>query len=340
MSRSYKCMPGDEFGNDKFKLIPIRDIDKYSIMQWRNEQIDVLRQEKILTKENQDKYFKNVVDKLFEQDNPNQLLFSFFEKDVLIGYGGLVHIDWVNKNAEVSFLTETIRNKAQGQIITDWKNFLITLIKVISLHLNLIKVYTYAFDLRPFLYSAFIESGFIEEARLKKHVVVAGNTHDVVIHSCFLKCIMFRMAEQGDMSLYFDWANDKEVRANSYHPGEIDPESHRKWFHDKIAAPSCTMYMFSTFDKIPVGQVRIESFDDEIIIGISIDKGHRGQGLSTKMLLMATNHYFELNPDKEIVAYIKTENVSSYKSFIAAGFIEGKMLDVMGIESYKLVKHL
>ena len=44
-----------------------------------------------------------MVKKQFKEKQPNQLLFSFIENNLLIGYGGLVHIDWTNKNAEISF---------------------------------------------------------------------------------------------------------------------------------------------------------------------------------------------------------------------------------------------
>lgn len=47
-------------------------------MKWRNEQIYHLRQAKPLTKEDQNAYFENVVAKLFEDDHPNQILFSVF----------------------------------------------------------------------------------------------------------------------------------------------------------------------------------------------------------------------------------------------------------------------
>ncbi|GAK91039.1 putative ribosomal-protein-serine acetyltransferase [Nonlabens ulvanivorans] len=49
------------------------------IMKWRNEQMYHLRQAEKLTEQSQDSYFKNVVSKLFEQEKPNQLLFSFLK---------------------------------------------------------------------------------------------------------------------------------------------------------------------------------------------------------------------------------------------------------------------
>ena len=38
------------------------------------------------------------------EDCPRQILFSFLHRQQLIGYGGLVYIDWQAKKAEVSVL--------------------------------------------------------------------------------------------------------------------------------------------------------------------------------------------------------------------------------------------
>ena len=59
-------------------------------MKWRNEQIYHLRQAKPLTAEDQKNYFSNVVSKLYDQEKPAQILFSFLKDGKCIGYGGLV----------------------------------------------------------------------------------------------------------------------------------------------------------------------------------------------------------------------------------------------------------
>ena len=66
-----------------------------------------LRQNKILTKDAQENYFNNIISKLFELKEPNQILFSYLKNDNCIGYGGIVHIDWGTKRAEVSFIMDT-----------------------------------------------------------------------------------------------------------------------------------------------------------------------------------------------------------------------------------------
>lgn len=77
MNRTYKNINSDTFINGIYSLVPIRDDDKYDIMNWRNNQLDILRQETFLSIEQQEHYFKTVVDKLFDEEEPKQLLFSF-----------------------------------------------------------------------------------------------------------------------------------------------------------------------------------------------------------------------------------------------------------------------
>ena len=147
---SYKVLKKQLFSLNEYSIIPIRYEDRLSILKWRNEQIYHLRQDKLLTKNDQDYYFKNVVNKLFNMQRPNQLLFSFLKENLCVGYGGLVHINWVRKNAEISFVMDTELEKKYFSI--HWRIFLKLIEQVAFIDLNFHKIFTYAFDLRPHLY--------------------------------------------------------------------------------------------------------------------------------------------------------------------------------------------
>lgn len=185
MYRTYQCLSQLEFANGDYKLVPIRDEDKYSIMKWRNEQIDILRQKEPLTKEKQEWYFSNVVDKLFEDEQPGQLLFSFLENDILIGYGGLVYIDWESRNAEISFLSAMDRNGNENLFFYDFKNYLKILLSIAFDNLNFIKVHTTFYEIKERnLYKKVIEEfKFIQEAELKQHILIKGKLEDILIYS-------------------------------------------------------------------------------------------------------------------------------------------------------------
>lgn len=335
--RNYKCLNQHSFKNGRYELVPISDEDKYLIMQWRNEQIDILRQKQALTKEQQENYFSTVVSKLFDVEFPSQLLFSFLEDGKFVGYGGLVHIDWESRLAEISFLTETSRNKNPEQFLNDWINYLTILKSIAKDHLKFQKIFTYAYDIRPLLYDALQACGFIEEARLKDHISIHDTKKDVLIHSCFLEKLVFRMANAKDVILYYEWANDETVRLNSYNQKQITLEEHSSWFNKKIESGNCFFYLFIS-NGSSAGQVRIDKSGNEVVIGISVDSKYRGKGLSAEMLKQASDHFINHHPGSKIAAYIKETNLPSYKSFKQAGFSDDVKTEMFGEKSYKLIK--
>jgi len=182
--KSYKVLDQQEFTMGEYSIVPIRSKDRFDIMKWRNEQMYHLRQNESLTNEKQDIYFNNVISKLFEQKKPDQILFSFLENDVCIGYGGLVHINWIDKNAEISFILET------SIVDKDFDFHLSLFLKFIegvsSKQLNFHKIFTYAFDVRPEIYPILEKNGFKKEAVFKEHCLINGMFLNVIIHSKFI----------------------------------------------------------------------------------------------------------------------------------------------------------
>lgn len=178
---SYKCLNQQEYTFGDYSIVPLRYEDRFSIMKWRNEQIYHLRQVDPLTAEDQQRYFDNVVVNLYDQQKPDQILFSYLEKGVCIGYGGLVHINWIDNNAEISFIMDT--QLEREHFFEHWSNYLTLLKELAFKELGLHKIYTYAFDLRPHLYTILEANGFNREAILRDHCFFQGDYKDVVIHS-------------------------------------------------------------------------------------------------------------------------------------------------------------
>ncbi len=178
---SYICLKQQEQRIDNYSIVPLRYKDRFHIMKWRNEQIYHLRQARPLTEDDQQRYFDNVVSKLYDTPKPDQILFSYLENDNCIGYGGLVHINWIDCNAEISFIMDT-RLEAE-HFAENWSNYLTMLKRVAFEDLGLHKIYTYAFDLRPHLYTMLESNGFTREATLKEHCCYNGEYKDVIIHS-------------------------------------------------------------------------------------------------------------------------------------------------------------
>lgn len=178
--QEYKILKNNIFQQGDLKLVPIRYQDRYDIMKWRNEQMYHLRQAQPLNEAAQDNYFKEVVSKLFEQEKPAQILFSYLQDDVCIGYGGLVHINWIDKNAELSFIMNA--SLEENYFEFHWANYIALIEKVAFEELKLHKIYVYAFNLRPHLYIALENNGFNKDAQLKEHCFYNGKFIDVIIH--------------------------------------------------------------------------------------------------------------------------------------------------------------
>ena len=75
----YRDLKRQVFSEDQYSIVPLRYKDRMDILKWRNEQIYHLRQEKLLTVIDQENYFKNIVNKLFNKNQPPQLLFSYLK---------------------------------------------------------------------------------------------------------------------------------------------------------------------------------------------------------------------------------------------------------------------
>jgi len=178
---NYKILNNQIYDSGPFSIVPIRFQDRFDIMNWRNEQIYHLRQSTIIKKDDQENYFNNVICNLFNQEKPNQILFSFLEKGICIGYGGLVHINWEDQNAEISFIMNTKLEKNRFHEI--WTSYLNLIESVAFYELKLHKIFVYAFDLRPHLYEVLENSNYTKEAILKEHCFYNNKFIDIIIHS-------------------------------------------------------------------------------------------------------------------------------------------------------------
>jgi RimJ/RimL family protein N-acetyltransferase len=317
-------------------IIPIREEDKYLIMQWRNEQLYHLRQNKLLTKDDQDKYFSEVINPSFFELTPKQILFSFIKDNECIGYGGLVHISWKNRNAEISFIMKTELENENFEIL--WITYLNLIEKVAFEDLGLHKIFTYAFDLRPRLYKALLYCKFNEEARLREQVKFDNKYIDVVIHSKIKSEIYYRKALPSDVKTYYEWINETSVREHSFNSERISWESHVQWFNEKINDPNYNFYIFYDSNENLIGQVRIQLISkNNSLIGVSVDQKYRGQGYGSKIIEYACSAYLKNNPNMIIHAYIKQENIKSKNIFEKSGFEFIENIDYNNFKSYHYI---
>jgi len=178
----YNCLQKNVYLQDSYSIFPIRHDDIQVIRLWRNDQLTILRQKKLLSEQEQEDYFKNVTKKTFNAKNPNCILFSFLLGDECIGYGGLVHIDWNSKTAEISFLNETKRSNKPKIYEQDFAIFLKLIFQVAFLDLNFNKLTTETYEFRNLTIKILENYGFRLEGRLKNHVLKEGKYFDSILH--------------------------------------------------------------------------------------------------------------------------------------------------------------
>lgn len=318
----YVCLKKQDFLFGDYSLVPIRYEDRFLIMKWRNEQIYHLRQARPLTEEDQQRYFDNVVAKLYDNPKPDQILFSYLEKGVCIGYGGLVHINWIDRNAEISFIMDT--QLENNHFVEHWSNYLIMLKDLSFSDLNLHKIYTYAFDLRPHLYPMLEANGFVREATLKDHCFFEGGYKDVVIHSFvnhrydivnYIDCTREQLLE------ILNLRNLDDVRAWMVNPELISEEKHFQ-FVERLKDNPDRLYFAIYRDGFLVGTYNLTKEKDGIWDrGIIANPNTKVKGETAEW---ERNILSELPKQdiKAVTAKVKRDNTRSIKYHEKLGYRE------------------
>ena len=182
-SNGYSILKGFRGKLGTYETSSIQMEDSECIRKWRNEQITALRQNAPLSKTAQEKYFREVVNPQFDQKQPDQILLRFTNENQLIGYGGLVHLNWTDKRAEASFLLETERAKDLELYQSECKIFMNLLMICAFTVLGLNKISTEAYAHREFHVNALEQAGFTREGVLREQVKVDGHWVDSIIGS-------------------------------------------------------------------------------------------------------------------------------------------------------------
>ena len=327
MKTRYHCLKNQEYTIQDFSLVPIRWEDRCKIMQWRNEQMFHLRQDKELTLDDQNAYFENIISTLFDQKQPEQILFSFLKNKKCIGYGGLVHIDWKLKTAEISLLIDTELEKKQFNKL--WLLYL-SLIEKIAFHqINLNEIYTFSYEVRPKLYPVLDQAGFIEKERISNATQIQNNLVDALIHIKRKNELTHRSVQHSDAKLLFEWANDPLTRSSSLNSNKITWKEHLIWFNQKMDNPKTKMFLF--LKKKPVGLLRIDEVNNKLNISFSVDIEQRGKGIGSDIISFVLKKFSE----SDFSAQVIERNIGSHRIFLKNNFI----IDYISGSGNKKVTH-
>lgn len=177
----YKVLRRPDYVLQKLRISTIDDQYIQLIREWRNNQINILRQDKLISKDQQIDYFNKKVFSLYESDLPEQILFNCFYEDQFIGYGGIVHISYEHKIGEISFLLNP--SILPGEYYESIFHLFLTLMNHIAFEeLSLNKLFTETFSSRMEHVPMLEKAGYEREGVRRSHLIINGKTADIYLH--------------------------------------------------------------------------------------------------------------------------------------------------------------
>jgi len=183
----YECLPKRRYQQGNYTLEAVQPEHIEKIRQWRNKQMDVLRQSNPISKDDQIQYYENHIWSELKSDEPKNILLSYKFKDELIGYGGLVHISWEHLRAEISFICNP-KIFGQDKLYRICFIKFLEMIKDLSFNtLGLKRLFTETFSFRKEQISVLIDFGMEIEGVLKSNYKINGKYCDSVIQSVINK---------------------------------------------------------------------------------------------------------------------------------------------------------
>lgn len=180
----YACLPHPRAEQNGFSVETVQPGHIQSIRAWRNAQLDILRQAAPISPEQQEAYFAAHIWPALAAPQPANLLLSFHEGERLIGYGGLVHIAWEHRRAEVSFLLDPHAATPAEAYARRFTAFLGLMKKLAFEELGFERLFTETYAVRTDHIAVLEGVGFRREGVLRRHVRIDGRGVDSLMHGC------------------------------------------------------------------------------------------------------------------------------------------------------------
>jgi len=136
--------------------------------------------------------------------------------------------------------------------------------------------------------------------------------------------IRLRPAAATDEALLLRWANDPQVRDNSFSQDPIVAADHHTWFTAGLLNPNRLQLIACDADGCALGQIRFDRdpATAEAMIDLSLDRAARGHGLAPELvcqgLQLLEQHW---GAATTAVAEVLSSNAASQATFARAGFV-------------------
>ena len=181
-SLKYFCLPREDYHLGSIKMHPVQLDEIEKIRNWRNAQIDVLRQLREITPQEQVEYFDSFVFPEYNKKFPNQVLLTIWKENEIIGYGGLVHINWEMQLAEISFLLDPSTANIRDLYSEVFGCFLKIIFEIAFEDLYLRKIYTETFLNREFHIQELERAGMQKVPKEEDFFFLDSNPQESIFH--------------------------------------------------------------------------------------------------------------------------------------------------------------
>jgi UDP-2,4-diacetamido-2,4,6-trideoxy-beta-L-altropyranose hydrolase len=140
-----------------------------------------------------------------------------------------------------------------------------------------------------------------------------------------------RNVTSADCRRIWEWTNDPAMLRFAFQTTKpVSWENHCRWFADTLSAAKRTQYLAETPTGEPAGQIRFEPEGNHSVVSVYLDADFRGKGLAPQLIRSGTLRFCAEKPSQTIIAWIKPENESSRRAFLAAGYGPASMQRFLG----------
>jgi len=164
----------------------------------------------------------------------------------------------------------------------------------------------------------------VKNAFIKQAFYFDGNSGErfrKLFHQYFEgKKLSVRKAGEQDLECCYHWANDPEVRAQSYNQANITLQEHLAWFNNKLKDSNSYFYILESENE-PVAQIRFQVTGGEAVLGYLASSTIRAKGLGTTIIGKGIEAFVnDYRQHVHIIGYVKKANIASQRSFERLAF--------------------
>jgi RimJ/RimL family protein N-acetyltransferase len=132
-----------------------------------------------------------------------------------------------------------------------------------------------------------------------------------------------RNATLHDAQVLLAWRNHPKVRRFSVQSELIPINEHMRWLEARLGRSQSEPFYLFELNNAVIGMCRLDLMvgaPDKYEISILVDPNQHAKGVGTRILDMSCDSFFNLYPNKSIVANVGIDNLVSKKMFTNAGF--------------------